>query len=38
MLHLSTAQMTKKKINKQNEKEFKGKRGPSQLSSLPHFI
>jgi hypothetical protein len=24
--------------NKQNEQEFKSKRGPSQLSSLPHFI
>jgi hypothetical protein len=24
--------------NKQNEQEFKSKRSPSQLSSLPHFI
>lgn len=28
----------RKKTNKQNEEEFKSKRGPSQLSSLPHFI
>jgi len=38
-LHLSTAQMTGGGgKNKQNEEEFKSKRGPSQLSSLPHFI
>jgi hypothetical protein len=24
--------------NKENEEEFKSKRGPSQLSSFPHFI